>query len=163
MGIKEDYRQAIVLAKAGQFEQARALLIAHDHPKTNALLDKVNQAIASGTKQKPARRGWLMKLAGGAVLTVLICGVLFGALYLAINWNWLFGTGKQELSAIAICLYVVNFENKPCDSGVLIQDHMEALIACYGIHGRVTAGLDSNRPVWVTCLENEGVVFKRLN
>lgn len=46
MGIKEDYQQALSLAKKGKFEQARALLLEYDHPRTNALLKKLNDAIA---------------------------------------------------------------------------------------------------------------------
>lgn len=51
--IKDDYQQAVALAKQGKFERARSLLIAHDHPKTNALLDKVNAAIATRSEVAP--------------------------------------------------------------------------------------------------------------
>lgn len=56
MGIKEDYQQALALAQEGKFEQARSLLITHDHQKTNALLKKVNDAIASGRGTAPEQK-----------------------------------------------------------------------------------------------------------
>lgn len=83
MSIKDDYAQAMELAKAGKFEQAQALLVAHDHPKTNALLEKVNAALAAQgkgkhSKEKAVKQRSPMFVVVGVVVTlaVLIIGYM---------------------------------------------------------------------------------------
>lgn len=57
LGIKEDYQRAVKLSQEGNYKEARRFLIAHDHPKTNALLDKVNKAIlADGINQPKVKQ-----------------------------------------------------------------------------------------------------------
>lgn len=85
MGVKEDYQQAVNLAQQGNYKEARHLLIAHDHPKTNALLDKVNKAIlADGINQPKVKQKTksgthpLVKIFRAIVVSFfIVCGGLY--------------------------------------------------------------------------------------
>jgi hypothetical protein len=74
MGIKEDYQKAMELAKAGKLEQAQALLVTINHPKAEALLEKVNRAIAARGNQVKAKpkANRLAFVIGGTLLTLLL-------------------------------------------------------------------------------------------
>jgi hypothetical protein len=71
--IKQDYQKAQALAKQGKYEQARKLLIVHDHPKTNALLSKVNDAINAKPQKKT---NGCVRLLAALVLAVIILWIL---------------------------------------------------------------------------------------
>src|SRR5690606_22476826 len=85
LGVKEDYQRAVELAQEGNYKEARRFLIAHDHPKTNALLDKVNKAIlADGINQpkvkqkKKSETHPLVKIFRAIVVSFfIVCGGLY--------------------------------------------------------------------------------------
>ncbi len=103
MGIKEDYEQALELAQQNDYKKARSLLIAYDHPKTNALLDKVNQAIlADGINQPKVKRqlnsdtNSLENIIRAIFISLfLVCGVFF----LFILGSGLFSESSSQIEA----------------------------------------------------------------
>lgn len=76
MGIKEDYNMAVELVKQGKYEQARRLLLIHDHPKANALLAKINEVMAS-TGDTPKRKTDALDIVVG-LANVFITGGIVG-------------------------------------------------------------------------------------
>lgn len=87
MGIKEDYENAVALTKKGRYVEARNLLMVHDHPKTNRLLERIDTAIANDkqapkAKNKNEKTAWeklgsKQKSQGIGCLVLLgLCGVI---------------------------------------------------------------------------------------
>lgn len=81
MGIKEDYQQAQQLAKSGKYEQARRLLIVHDHPKTNTLLAKINEVMASTGDAPKVKRGFSFLNVIVGVVNAIVSAVI-------VIWCW---------------------------------------------------------------------------
>jgi hypothetical protein len=91
MGIKEDYQRAVELAKAGELEKAQALLITIDHPKAEAMLAKVNAAIATRGDKASKKHGFSFVGLALAFLVIVIAGVASSFL-----GNQLFNAGYDE-------------------------------------------------------------------
>lgn len=157
MGIKEDYQQAVGLAKQGHFKEARALIIAYDHPKTNALLQKIEQAMQTDNSEKKVWK--FLKQGCLTIIAILISGsIACAGLYLATNWNWFFGTGKQEFIAPHICTYAELYDLN-CDPVKLTDFYMRELTTCYQQLGMIDFSSTGNRGAYLTCLQYEGVDF----
>lgn len=150
MGIKEDYSQAVKLAKEGKFIEAKELIIVYNDPRTKKLVEKLNTAIFnsqahSNVKTDPlvALRSWIRRTA----FIILLVGTLIFGIFIAVVD---FFDGFNRFDAYNIC------QDYGCDSDELLNNYRDDLIQCRNEEKRY----DLSPIAYASCMQIHGVPFR---
>lgn len=150
MGIKEDYTQAVKLAKEGRYKEAKELIIAYDDPRTKKLVKKLNTAIFkspsnSNIKTDPLVlvRSWIRRV---ALIILLTATILFGIIFTIVEVFDL----ANRFDAYNLC------QDYGCESDEIFNNYRDDLTQCRLEVKRYDLAPTS----YANCMQRRGVPFR---